>query len=136
MQIPTSRMCSTLYSTYVLPNACLALCPTSPLLVMQLTLVPSVFGESFFDNGFLHDPVSVLHPFTIFKCFLYTLIIRVLSGVKFFFGGTYTSIYMYVCIYTHAWRVAGWRGASMMLCINDIKTTLMHAACISGFLSE
>ena len=46
MQIPTSRMCSTLYSTCVL----------------------------LFDNGFLHDPVSILHPFTIFKWFLCTLV--------------------------------------------------------------
>ena len=48
--------------------------PPSPVPVLQLTLVPRVFGESFFDNGFLHDPVSILHPFTIFKWFLYTLI--------------------------------------------------------------
>ena len=39
MQIPMSRMCSTLYSTYV-----------------------------------LQDPVSILHPFTMFKWFLYTLV--------------------------------------------------------------
>ena len=58
----------------IMPYACLALCPPSPVLVLQLTLVPSVFGESFFDNGFLHDPVSILHPFTIFKWFLYTLV--------------------------------------------------------------
>ena len=40
--------------------------------VLQLTLVPSVFGESLFENGFLYDPVSILHHFTIFKWFLYT----------------------------------------------------------------
>ena len=44
------------------------------LSVLQLNLVPSVFGESFLDNGFLHDPVSILHPCTIFKWFLYTLV--------------------------------------------------------------
>ena len=37
-------------------------------------IVPSVFGESFFDNAFLHDPVSILHPFIICKWFLYTYI--------------------------------------------------------------
>ena len=26
-----------------------------------------------------------------------------------FWGGTYTSIYMYICIYTHAWRGAARR---------------------------
>ena len=40
--------------------------------VWQLTLVPSVFGESFFDKAFLHGPASILHPLTIFKWFLYT----------------------------------------------------------------
>ena len=57
----------------VQPYACLALCPPNPVPVLQLTLVPSVFGESFFDNAFLHEPVSILHPVTILKWSLYTL---------------------------------------------------------------
>ena len=36
---------------------------------------------------------------------------------QMFGGGTYTSVYMYVCIYTHALLSAAWRGASMMLFI-------------------
>ena len=52
----------------VWPYACLALCPPSSVPVLQLTLVPSVFGESFYDDGFLHNPVSILHPLTILLC--------------------------------------------------------------------
>ena len=39
--------------------------------------IACVFGESFFDNALLHDPVSILHPFTICKWFLYTLVCAV-----------------------------------------------------------
>ena len=77
-------MCSPML---VKPYACLALCPPSPVPVLQLNLVPSVFGESFFDNGFLHDPVSILHPCTIFKWFLYTLYNKI--------GGRYVHIMWY-----------------------------------------
>ena len=52
-----------------------------------------------------------------------------------FWRGTYTSIYMYVCIYTHAWRGVAWRKQDVVYSM-ILKTTLMHAACISGFLSE
>ena len=44
--------------------------------VLQLTLVPSVFGESFFDNDFLHNPVSILHPCTILNGFHTSFIIQ------------------------------------------------------------
>ena len=49
-----------------------------------------------------------------------------------FLGGERTHLFirMYVCIYTHAWRKHD-VVYSMIL-----KTTLIHAACISGFLSE
>ena len=53
-------------------------------------------------------------------CWLLNSILYMMAGFYLgsnFLGGTYTSIYMYVCIYTHAWRGAAWRGASMMLCI-------------------
>ena len=70
--------------------------PGSPshLPVLQLTLVPIVFGESFFDDGFLHDPVSILHPFTIFKWFLYTLY----SHTKL-----HAMLPLHVFIYIHAY---------------------------------
>ena len=42
-----------------------ALCPPSPVPVLQLILVPSVFGGSFFDKAFLYDSVSIRHPFII-----------------------------------------------------------------------
>ena len=42
--------------------------------VLQLTCVPSVFGGSFLGKTFLHGPVSILRPFTIFKWFMYTLV--------------------------------------------------------------
>ena len=45
-----------------------------------------------------------------------------------FWGGTYTSVYTYVC--THQC------GAARHMCIQLLETTLMHAAYISGFLSE
>ena len=54
-------------STSTVQNAHLAL-------YRFLTLVPSVFGESFFDKAFLYDPVSILQPFTIFRWVLYTLV--------------------------------------------------------------
>ena len=56
-----------------MPQALSCPLPISPILVSQRTLVPSVFGESLFDNAFLHDPLSILNPCTIFKWFLYTL---------------------------------------------------------------
>ena len=46
--------------------------PPGPMPVSQLTLVPSVFGGSFFDKAFLHAPVSIVHPFAIFKMFFNT----------------------------------------------------------------
>ena len=63
---PYARLASCMCSPMlVYPYACLDLCPSSPVPVLQLTLVPSVFGGSFFDKAFLHSPVSILHPFTI-----------------------------------------------------------------------
>ena len=55
----------------VYPYACLGPLPTSPVSVLLLTLVSSVFGEYFFDKAFLHDPVSILHPFTILNGFVH-----------------------------------------------------------------
>ena len=63
-------------------------------------------------------------------CMCVCVCVRVLSGVKFL-GGTYTSVCMYV--YTHM-RGATWCKHNVVYSI--LKTTLMHAACISGFLSE
>ena len=45
-------------------------------------------------------------------------------------GGTYTSVYTYV--YTHTCSVALHSAYYSMI----LKTTLMHAACISGFLTD
>ena len=67
-----------------LHSARLALClscplPTySPAPLSQITLVPWVFGGSF-----LHSPTSILHPFTIVKWFLYTLMLVIGYGHKF-----------------------------------------------------
>jgi hypothetical protein len=61
----------------VWPYPRLALCPSGSVPVLQLVFVLGVFGGSFFDDAFLHDPVSILHPFTIFKWLLYTLVCAV-----------------------------------------------------------
>ena len=69
----------------VLPHVCVALCSSSPMPVLPFAHLAlyrfcnsplfEVFLENlFFDNGFLHDPVSILHPCTNLKWFLYTLV--------------------------------------------------------------
>ena len=62
--------------------------------------------------------------------------IRVLSGVKFLGGNLH--IYLYVRMYIHtcmARRSVAWRKHDVVYSM-ILKATLMHAACISGFLSE
>ena len=67
---------------------------------------------------------------------IYLKYIRVLSGVKFLGGNLH--IYLYVCMYIHtgvARRGVAWRKHDVVYSM-ILKTPLMHAACISGFLSK
>ena len=61
---------------------------------------------------------------------------RVLSGVKFFGGNPH--IYLHVRMYIHtcvAWCGVAWRKHDVVYSM-ILKTTLMHAACISVFFQN
>ena len=71
MEIPTS-------CTYVYAMGCRNLRCACALSPTKLCL----FGGSFFDIVFMDGPVSILHPFTIFKWFMYTFVHVVFLLIK------------------------------------------------------
>ena len=70
------------------------------------------------------------------NCMVGDCMSRVLSGVNFLGGNLH--IYLYVHMYIHtcvARHGVVWRKHDVVYSM-ILKTTLMHAACISGFLLE
>ena len=59
------------------------ICQPSHVSASHLPLVPRVFGGSIFDKAILHNPVSILHPFTIILNGFYTPYL----GGKYYYRG-------------------------------------------------